>query len=257
MSEDMPFLSHLDELRTCLVRSFIAWIIAFVACYSYSGVIFSFISEPVRRVLPEGSSMVFISATEPFFTYLKISALSAMLFALPVILWQLWAFIAPGLYKHEKRYAIPFVFASCLCFACGTYFGFTFVFPTIFNFLVTFGTSSGDMQAMLSIGNYLSLASKLLLAFGLVFELPIIIFFLARLGVVDHLWLKRNRKFALLIAFVVGAMLTPPDILSQTALAVPFIILYEVGIIVARLFGKKREADSDEDDETPQATDAS
>ena len=129
--------------------------------------IFAFISDPVRRVLPEGSSMVFISATEPFFTYLKVSALAAVLLSLPIILWQIWAFIAPGLYKHEKRYAVPFVIASCFCFACGTYFGFTFVFPTIFNFLVTFGTSSGDMQAMLSIGNYLSLASKLLLAFGL------------------------------------------------------------------------------------------
>lgn len=258
MSEEMPFMSHLEELRTCLVRSFIAWVVAFIACYTYSGQIFTFISEPVRQVLPEGSSMVFISATEPFFTYLKIAALAAVIFSLPVILWQLWAFIAPGLYKHEKRYAIPFVIASCACFACGTYFGFTFVFPTIFNFLVTFGTASGDMQAMLSIGSYLSLASKLLLAFGLVFELPIIIFFLARLGVVDHVWLKKNRKYALLLAFVVGAMLTPPDVLSQTALAIPFIILYEVGIIVARLFGKKRAAVEDSAEETlPTADDAS
>jgi len=252
MSEEMPFMSHLEELRNCLVRSFIAWIIAFIACYSYSGEIFAFISDPVRRVLPEGSSMVFISATEPFFTYLKVSALAAVLLSLPIILWQIWAFIAPGLYKHEKRYAVPFVIASCFCFACGTYFGFTFVFPTIFNFLVTFGTSSGDMQAMLSIGNYLSLASKLLLAFGLVFELPIIIFFLARLGVVDHVWLKRNRKYALLVAFIVGAMLTPPDVLSQTALAIPFIILYEVGIIVARLFGKKRSAEDEEEAAPPE-----
>ena len=247
----MPFMQHLEDLRSCLVRSFIAWVIAFVASYTFADEIFAFISDPVRRDLPEGSSMVFISATEPFFTYLKIGALAGVVFALPVILWQLWAFIAPGLYKHEKRYAIPFVLASCICFACGTYFGFTFVFPTIFNFLVTFGTSSGDLQAMLSIGAYLSLASKLLLAFGLVFELPIIIFFLARLGVVDHLWLRRNRKYALLMAFVIGAVLTPPDVLSQTALAIPFIILYEVGIIVARLFGKARE--EDESDDSPEA----
>jgi len=245
--EQMPFMAHLEELRTCLIRSFAAWIIAFVACYAFSGEIFHFISEPVRRALPEGSSMVFISATEPFFTYLKVAAIAAVIVSLPVILWQLWAFIAPGLYRHEKRYAIPFVLASCLCFACGTYFGFTLVFPTIFNFLVTFGTSGGEMEAMLSIGSYLSLASKLLLAFGLVFELPIIIFFLARLGIVDHLWLRRHRKYAVLVAFVVGAMLTPPDVLSQTALAVPFLILYEVGIVVARLFGKPREALSDDE----------
>ena len=254
--EQMPFMSHLEELRTCLVRSFIAWIIAFVICYFFSGDIFHFISEPVRKVLPEGSSMVFISATEPFFTYLKIAALAAVLAALPVILWQIWSFIAPGLYKHEKRYAIPFVLASCICFACGTYFGFTFVFPTIFSFLVNFGVSTGEMNAMLSIGAYLTLASKLLLAFGMVFELPIIIFFLARLGVVDHLWLKRNRKYALLVAFFIGAMLTPPDVLSQTALAIPFIVLYEVGIIVARLFGKKPEALEQDDSDTAEATES-
>ncbi len=253
MSDEMPFMSHLEELRRCLVVSFIAWAIAFVACYAFSGEIFHFISEPVRRALPEGSSMVFISATEPFFTYLKIAAIAGLLAALPVILWQLWSFIAPGLYKHEKRYAVPFVVASFACFASGTYFGFTFVFPTIFNFLVTFGTTGGDMEAMLSIGSYLSLASKLLLAFGLVFELPIIIFFLARLGVVDHIWLKRNRKYALLLAFVVGAMLTPPDVLSQTALAIPFIILYEVGIIVARIFGKPRAAQPESEESSAES----
>jgi len=252
--EQMPFMAHLEELRTCLIRSFAAWIIAFIVCYAYSGEIFHLISEPVRRVLPEGSSMVFISATEPFFTYLKVAAIAAVIVSLPVILWQLWSFIAPGLYRHEKRYAVPFVVASCLCFACGTYFGFTYVFPTIFNFLVTFGTAGGEMEAMLSVGNYLSLASKLLLAFGLVFELPIIIFFMARLGIVDHVWLRRHRKYAVLVAFVVGAMLTPPDVLSQTALAVPFLILYEVGIVVARLFGKPRAVPDDvEPDQAPPA----
>ncbi|PLY02857.1 MAG: twin-arginine translocase subunit TatC [Desulfuromonas sp.] len=249
MSDEMPFMTHLEELRNCLVRSFIAWIIAFVACYAYAGELFTIISEPVRNALPEGSSLVFISATEPFFTYLKIAALAAVILALPIILWQFWSFIAPGLYKHEKRYAIPFVMASFLCFGCGTYFGFMFVFPTVFNFLINFGVSSADMQAMLSIATYLSFASKLLLAFGLVFELPIIIFFLARLGVVDHFWLRRNRKYALLVAFIIGAMLTPPDVLSQTALAIPFIILYEVGIIVARLFGKPiNDSDTSETD---------
>jgi sec-independent protein translocase protein TatC len=157
-----------------------------------------------------------------------------------VILWQIWGFVAPALYKNEKMFAIPFVLASCLCFGLGTYFGFFFVFPTIFTFLVKFGTGGGEINAMLSMGAYLTLATRLLFAFGMVFELPIIIFFLARMGVVDHKWLAAKRKYALLLAFVIGALLTPPDVFSQAAIAIPFILLYEVGIIVARLFGKKK-----------------
>ncbi len=244
--EQAPFTSHLEELRKRLMISGAAWLVAFLASYAFAEQLFRFIAEPVRAALPEGSSLVFISATEPFFTYLKVAALAGLLVALPVILWQIWAFIAPGLYAHEKKLAVPFVASSFLCFAAGTYFGFVYVFPTIFSFLIRFGTGAGEIAAMLSMGSYLSLSAKLLLAFGLVFELPIIIFFLARMGIVDHRWLARNRKYALLVAFIVGAVLTPPDIISQTALAVPFVILYEVGIIVARLFGKRRSEEEQE-----------
>ena len=239
--ENLPFTKHLEELRRRLIISAAAWLVTFIGCYSYSEQLFQFISEPVRAALPQGSSLVFINATEPFFTYLKIAAVAGLLLALPVIFWQLWGFVAPGLYAHEKKFAIPFVFASCLCFGAGTYFGFSFVFPTIFTFLIKYGTSTGDISAMLSMGQYLSLSSKLLLAFGLIFELPIIIFFLARMGIVDHLWLRKNRKYALIVAFIVGAILTPPDVFSQTALALPFILLYEVGIWVAFFFGKRPE----------------
>lgn len=238
--ESLPFTKHLEELRRRLIIAAGSWLVAFIACYSYSEQLFQFISGPVRAALPAGSSLVFINATEPFFTYLKIAALTGLLIALPVIFWQLWGFVAPGLYAHEKKLAVPFVFASTLCFGAGAYFGFRFVFPTIFTFLINYGTSSGEISAMLSMGQYLALSSKLLLAFGLVFELPIIIFFLARMGIVNHLWLRRNRKYALIAAFVIGAILTPPDVFSQTALALPFIILYEVGIWVAFFFGKKR-----------------
>jgi len=237
--QQLPFTGHLEELRKRLIISGVAWLVGFLACYSFAEKLFRYISEPVRVALPEGSRLVFITATEPFFTYLKLGAVAGLLVALPIIFWQLWAFIAPGLYIHEKKYVIPFVLASCLCFGCGTYFGFFFVFPTIFTFLIKFGTGTGELSAMLSMGAYLSLSTKLLLAFGLVFELPIIIFFLARMGVVDHVWLARNRKFALIAAFVIGAVLTPPDVFSQTALAIPFILLYEVGVWVARFFGKK------------------
>ena len=246
----LPLTRHLEELRKALIVAGIAWVIAFLACYGFAEHLFQFISEPVRSALPEGSSLVFITATEPFFTYLKIAALAGLLLSLPIIFWQLWSFIAPGLYSHEKRLAIPFVFASSLCFGLGTFFGFTFVFPTIFTFLIKFGTESGEINAMLSMGGYLAISSKLLIAFGLVFELPIVIFFLARMGVVDYHWLARNRKFALLTGFLVGAVLTPPDVFSQTALALPFIVLYEVGIWVARFFGKKPVVADDEKTET-------
>ena len=239
-SEQMPLTTHLEELRRKLIISGVSWLVAFLACYAYAEQLFDLIAGPVRLALPEGTSLVFITATEPFFTYLKISALAALLVSMPVIFWQLWSFIAPGLYKNEKRYVLPFVLASTLCFATGAFFGYSFVFPMAFKVLIEFGIGSGDLNAMLSMGSYLSLSSKLLLAFGLVFELPVVIFFLARLGVVDHKMLARNRKFALLAAFLIGAMLTPPDVFSQTALAVPFIVLYEIGIIVARLFGKRR-----------------
>ena len=239
-NEQMPLTTHLEELRRKLIISGVSWLVAFLACYTYAEQLFDLIADPVRQALPEGTSLVFITATEPFFTYLKISALAALLVAMPVIFWQIWSFVAPGLYKNEKRYVVPFVLASTLCFATGAFFGYRFVFPMAFKVLIEFGTGSGELNAMLSMGSYLSLSSKLLLAFGLVFELPVVIFFLARLGIVDHKMLARNRKFALLAAFLIGAMLTPPDVFSQTALAVPFVILYEVGIIVARLFGKRR-----------------
>ena len=245
-NEQMPLTTHLEELRRKLIISGVSWLVAFLACYTYAEQLFDLIAGPVRLALPEGTSLVFITATEPFFTYLKIGALAAFLVSMPVIFWQIWSFIAPGLYKNEKRYVFPFVLASTLCFATGAFFGYSFVFPMAFKVLIEFGTGSGDLNAMLSMGSYLSLSSKLLLAFGLVFELPVVIFFLARLGIVDHKMLARNRKFALLAAFLIGAMLTPPDVFSQAALAVPFVILYEVGIIVARLFGKRRDAVDEE-----------
>lgn len=244
----MPLMQHLEELRKRLMIAAGAWLVAFLGCYSFAEQMFSFIAAPVRRALPQGSSLVFITATEPFFTYLKVGALAGLLISLPIILWQLWSFVGPGLYQHEKNYVFPFVIASSFCFGAGTYFGFFFVFPTIFTFLIKFGTGTGEMNAMLSMGSYLSLSSKLLLAFGLVFELPIVIFFLARLGIVDYKWLARNRKFALLAGFVFGAVLTPPDVISQTALALPFFILYEIGIWVARFFGKKPLEDLPEEE---------
>ena len=255
MAEGMAITDHLSELRKRLMYAAISWLVAFLGCYAFGERLFEEIAQPVRNALPEGSSLVFISATEPFFTILKVSALAGLVVAFPVILWQLWMFVAPGLYGHEKRFAIPFVLVSSLCFGLGTSFGFSLVFPEIFSFLVNFGTSVSGVEAMLSMGAYLTLATRLLIAFGLVFELPIVIFFLARMGVVDHIWLAKNRKYSLLAAFVIGATLTPPDLISQVSIAVPFVVLYEVGIVVARFFGKKKVIDEALDDEAAAESD--
>lgn len=236
----LPLTAHLEELRKRLIISGTAWLVAFFICYFFAEKIFHFVAVPVRSALPRGSSLVFIHATEPFFTYLKIAAFTAVLLALPVILWQGWRFVSPGLYAGEKRFTIPFVISGCICFSVGTYFGFVHVFPVIFTFLVTYGTGIGEIKAMLSMGAYLSLCARLLVAFGLVFEMPIMVFFLSRMGLVDAPWLAARRKYAIVLAFVFGAVLTPPDLFSQAAIAIPFVILYEISIWVVRIFGKNR-----------------
>lgn len=236
----MSLMQHLEELRKRVVRAGIAWLVAFMVCFNFAEQIYLEISRPLREALPPGTKLVFITATEPFFAYLKIGAFAGLLVALPVIFWQLWGFIAPGLYAHEKRYVIPFVVLSSACFIAGTAFGFVVAFPLMFGFLVTAGTAGGEVVPMLSMGSYLSLAGQMLLAFGITFELPIVIFFLARMGVVDYPMLARNRKYALLVCFILGAIFSPPDVVSQTVLAVPMFILYEVGIWLAYFFGKKK-----------------
>lgn len=236
----MSLMQHLEELRKRIVRAGIAWFVAFMVCYNYAEQMYLLISKPLRDALPAGTKLVFLTATEPFFAYLKIGAFAALLVALPVIFWQLWGFIAPGLYVHEKRYVIPFVLLSSGCFLAGTAFGFLVAFPLMFGFLVQAGTAGGEVVPMLSMGSYLSLAGQMLLAFGITFELPIVIFFLGRMGVVDYAFLSRNRKYALLICFIVGAIFSPPDVVSQTVLAVPMFLLYEVGIWLTFFFGKKK-----------------
>jgi sec-independent protein translocase protein TatC len=241
IDEPIPFTLHLEDLRKRLIIAGGSWIVAFFACYSFAEQLFLYLSAPLRAVLPEKSSLVFLNATEPFFTYLKIAAMAALIVSLPVILWQVWTFVAPALHAPEKKIGVAFVASSCFCFTAGIYFGFTFIFPLILSVLIQFGLGADGVSAMLSMDSYLSLALHLLLAFGMIFELPVVIVLLARLGVVDHLWLRQHRKYMMIVAFVFGAIFTPgPDVFSQFALAVPFLILYEVGIIGARLFGKEK-----------------
>lgn len=242
VDELTPLTLHLQELRKRLIIAGGSWLLAFFFCYSFAEPLFLYLSKPLREVLPEGSSLVFLTATEPFFTYLKVAAMAALVVSLPIILWQVWAYAVSGLHPHEKRFGAAFVATSCLFFSAGTYFGFTFIFPLILSVLIQFGLGASDVSAMLSMDGYLSLALHLLLAFGIVFELPVVIGLLARMGVVDHLWLRQNRKYMVIVAFIFGAIFTPgPDAFSQCALAIPFLILYEVGIVSARIFGRKKQ----------------
>jgi sec-independent protein translocase protein TatC len=242
----MSLMQHLEELRKRIVRAAVAWFVAFMVCYNYAEQMYLEISRPLREALPPGTKLVFLTATEPFFAYLKIGAFAGLLVALPYIFLQLWGFIAPGLYANEKRYVIPFVVLSSGCFLAGTAFGFIVAFPLMFGFLVQAGTAGGEVVPMLSMGSYLSLAGQMLLAFGITFELPIVIFFLARMGVVGYDFLARNRKYALLGCFILGAIFSPPDVVSQSVLAVPMFILYEVGIWLAYFFGKKKATGADD-----------
>jgi sec-independent protein translocase protein TatC len=241
--EPIPFTLHLEELRKRLMIAGGSWMVAFFACYGFAEQLFLYLSAPLRAVLPEQSSLIFLNATEPFFTYLKVAAVAALMVSLPVILWQVWTFVAPALHTQDRKIGITFVASSCFCFTAGTYVGFTFIFPLILSVLIQFGLGADGVSAMLSMDSYLSLALHLLLAFGMVCELPVVIVLLARLGMVDHLWLRQNRKYMMIVAFVFGALFTPgPDVFSQFALAVPFMILYEAGIVGARLFGKMTAA---------------
>ncbi len=240
-----PLTEHLAELRKRLITCCWAIGIGFLASYGFSKQIFGYLMLPLAKVLPENSSMIFTGLTEGFFTYLKVAFISGLLLASPVIFYQIWAFIAPGLYDHEKRYILPFTVFSVIFFVGGALFGYFMVFPYAFQFFVGFGTD--QITALPSMREYLSFSTKLLIAFGLAFELPIFIIFLNKLGLVTIEGLTRNRKYVLVGAFIVSALITPPDVVTQIFMAFPLMILYEMGVAGARLFGRKKEKEKEED----------
>lgn len=235
--EKLPFTSHLAELRTRLIRSFIAVGIGFLISYAYVEQIFEFLMAPMIQAMPAGSNLVFTTLTEGFFTYFKLALTSGICLAFPVILYQLWRFIAPGLLEHEKRYALPFALSVTFFFVLGATFCYYVVFPSIFRFLM--GFSSDIIRPMPSIKDYLDFSSKMLLTFGLIFEFPPIVFFLSKVGVLKGAWLARQRRYAIVLIFIISAVITPPDVVSQILMALPMMVLYELGIIIARVFGKK------------------
>jgi len=241
--EKIPFTEHLEELRKRLIVCFIAVGIGFVLSYGFKEKLFQILTRPLISVMQTGDKLIFTGLPEAFFTYLKVAFLSGIILATPVIFYQFWMFVAPGLYDKEKRLMAPIVFLSTFFFVGGAFFGYFIVFPYGFKFFL--GFASEIIRPLPSMREYLGFASKLLLAFGLVFELPLIITFLAKLGMVSVSFLKKNRKYALLLFFVGAAILTPPDVVTQIMMALPLILLYEISIIGARIFGKKK---SDEDD---------
>jgi sec-independent protein translocase protein TatC len=237
--EKQPFLSHLEELRKRLVACAIAVGVGFVVSYFFSERLFQLLIMPLKAVMPEGDRLIFTNLPEMFFTYLKVAFLSGILVMAPFIFYQLWMFVAPGLYRHEKKYVIPFVVASTILFVGGSLFGYFVVFPFGFKFFI--GFSNEYVKALPSVKEYFSFAIKLLFAFGMAFELPVVIFFLTKMGLVTPETLRKKRKYAILLTFVVGAILTPPDVITQCMMAVPLILLYETGILVAVIARKKKE----------------
>ncbi len=245
-AEKLPFTAHLEELRRRLIKCAVAVIAGFAGSYAVSGQLFTFFVQPLIEALPEGSHLAMIRVQEGFLTHLKIALLAGVLLASPVILYQAWKFVAPGLYPHEKRYVWPFVGTATLFFFAGTAFAFLVVFPFGFRFLLTY--AAGPIRASISIDAYLGFAIKLLLAFGVVFELPVVVFFLARMGLITHHTLARGRGYALVVIFIVAAVLTPPDVFTQLMMAGPLYILYEISIVVARVFGRTPEEAAEADD---------
>jgi len=240
-SPQETFISHLVELRSRLLKSIVAVLVVFLALAPFSKEIYSLVARPLMHALPVGATMIATDVTGTFLVPLKVTLLAAFLVALPWVLWQIWAFVAPGLYKHEQRLALPLIVSSVVLFFAGMAFAYFVVFPWIFHFFVSF-TPEG-VQMMTDIDKYLSFVLWMFVAFGATFEIPVVEVLLVRMGIVSLDKLKSQRRYVIVGAFIVAAVITPPDVVSQLMLAVPMCLLYEIGLVAARFFPKP-EADA-------------
>lgn len=225
-------MMHLQELKKRLTIAVVVYIVGVMVLMNFSDAVFEFVSSPIRAALPEGTPLVFLNAPDVFFTYLKIALVLSLFATAPITFYQLWAFVAPGLYKHERLAFFGYFASSFLLLIAGGAFAFYIVFPLIFDFFIGFSTDT--IHAMPAIKEYLSLALKLLFAFGMSFQIPIVIMLLVRLGLVEPKDLANKRRYVIMWAFVLAAILTPPDIISQTLLALPMLLLFEIGLWLAR-----------------------
>jgi sec-independent protein translocase protein TatC len=237
----MTFLEHLEELRKRLLYSILAITAGFLICWAKAELIYGWIQAPLTRFLPPGNNQLsYTRLTAPFFLYMKVAFFAGIFVASPFILFQVWLFISPGLYKRERGYAAPFIIFASLFFIAGGYFGYRWILPGTCKFFVETGK---QFRQVVTIDDYFSFASTIILAAGLIFETPILIFFLARLGIVTPAFLMQKAKYAIVLSFIIAAIVTPtPDMVTQSALAIPMIVLYFLGIGIAFIFGKKQDA---------------
>ena len=236
-SAKMSFLDHLEELRHRLIVSLSAVAIGFLVCWAYSGQIYNFLAVPITQHL-NGRKLVFTNPTDPFTIYMKVALIAGIFLTSPIVLWQVWLFISPGLYAREKKFALPFIFSSTLLFLLGGAFAYKIAFPMSLKFLLSVGQS---FEAMVTINEYLDLALAVILGCGIIFEIQILIFFLSIFGIVSAGFLLKNLRYAILVIFIVAAIITPTtDIPNMMVFAMPMLLLYMVGIVIAWIFGKKR-----------------
>ena len=236
---------HIADLRKRLVISSITVVIMFFACFSFYEPILEWMMAPVKHALPAGTSMIAVEIQETFFTAMKVAFFGGFIISLPVIFWQLWLFLAPGLYDHEKKLVVPFVFFATLMFLLGAAFAYYIVVPIGFDFLIAFGNSV--VSVLPSIGKYVGFFTKLLIGFGIAFELPVITFFLAKIGIVNDQMLKDFFRYAVVLIFIISAILTPPDVISQVLMAAPLLILYGVSIYIAKVFNPAQKEEEEEE----------
>lgn len=236
----LPLITHLSELRDRLLRAILAVLLVFLGLFPFANEIYMYVSEPLRALLPEGSTMIATEVASPFLTPFKLTLVASLFLAIPYVLYQAWAFVAPGMYKNEKRLAIPLLFSSVLLFYAGAAFAYYVVFPLIFGFFTSVGP--GDVTIMTDINRYLDFVLKLFFAFGLAFEIPIAAIIMIRVGITTADDLAKKRPYIVVSCFVLGMLLTPPDIVSQSLLAIPMWILFEIGVQFGRLITPKDES---------------
>lgn len=243
MTDDkQPFISHLKELRDRLVVCIIGLAIAFIVTYIFKERMFAFLMRPFVEVMPAQSSFIFTGVTEAFVTYFKISIVAALFLAAPVILYEVWMFVAPGLYEKEKKYVIPFIALGSIFFIIGGLFCYHVVLPYIYRFFVSYAGPS--IIPMPSLKEYMNLTLKMLIIFGLIFQMPLVAYYLSKAGIIKYRVLAKKRRYAILGIVVVSAVITPPEITSQLLMALPMYGLFEISIVIARVFGKKERIDA-------------